>query len=96
MEVCTYVRDSDGKQALVREWCQYWLVNGNTLKDSCAAHALIGIPTILKHRIPGISDEGNIGKAALPALEIIGNDWKADDEPMMAFDGDRRTTYEFQ
>ena len=30
----------------------------------------------------------NIGKAALPALEILGSDWKANDEPMMAFDGD--------
>ena len=28
------------------------------MKESCAAHALIWIPTILKHRIPGISDDG--------------------------------------
>ena len=28
------------------------------MKESFAAHALIGIPTILTHRTPGISDEG--------------------------------------
>ena len=37
---------------------QYCLVNGNTWKESWAANALIGIRTILKHRIPSISDDG--------------------------------------
>ena len=50
--------------------------NGNTLKESCAAHALIRILTILKHRIPGNSDEGQHRESGTSG---IGNDWKAND-----------------
>ena len=49
------------------------LVNGNTWKESCAEHALIGIPTILKHRITGISDDGQQRKSGTSG---IGNDGK--------------------
>ena len=36
--------------------------------------------------------KANIGKAALPVSEMIGNKWKAED----GFNGDRRATDEFQ
>ena len=87
MYVCTYVRDSDGKPALVHQCCQYWLVNGNTLKESCAAHALIGIPTIAKHRIPGISDEGQHRESGTSG---IGNNRKWLESRWWADDGLRR------
>ena len=51
-------------------------VNGNTRKESCAEHALIGIPTILKHRIRGISNDGQHRESDTSG---IGNNWKADD-----------------
>ena len=52
------------------------------MKESCEAHAVIGIPTILNHRIPGISDEGQHRQSGTSG---IGNSWKADDG--MAIDG---------
>ena len=49
------------------------VVNVNTWKESCAAHALIGMPTILKHRIPGISDDGQHRESDTSG---IGYNWK--------------------
>ena len=46
------------------------------MKESWAAHALIGIPTILKHRIPCISDEGQHRESG---TSVIRNNWTADD-----------------